>query len=185
MRPDRRIFYLALLALLALLGGCAAQRTAPAPAPLVSTTQPVPGVWLFRHKVSLDFPARALSQSFDGMLRLDPAAKTAQVVATGGLGMLLFDVRLGPDTARAVYLHPALEKIPRLTEHIAACVRRIWFDCLALIPQNMEAAGDGWIFSASGGRQAGLWPSHMRLTDTQAGYTLTIRLLHAQREETP
>jgi len=143
------------------------------------------GAWTFRHKVRLDIPDRGVSQSFDGLMRLDLAEKTAHVVGIGALGMRIFDIKVTPEQMMIGYIHPMLLKTPRLKEHIAFCVRRIWFDCLAIIPQPASLSGAGWNFASSGHATDDFWPDVITFTNTQDQYTLTIRLLHAQREKTP
>ncbi|MCC8194259.1 MAG: hypothetical protein LIP28_06415 [Deltaproteobacteria bacterium] len=155
-----------------------------------------PGVWIFRHKVRLTVPRFGFDQRFDGLMRLDEANRSIRVTALAGLGIRLFDMEMGPDWMRAVYLHPSLKKIPRVTEHVTACIRRIWFDCFGRMPQTITRSGtDSGIGSGadsvtgrvsfSGVALEGVWPSLVRYADPGAGYTLAVRVLSAQREDTP
>ncbi|SBV98230.1 exported hypothetical protein [uncultured delta proteobacterium] len=181
-----------LLLLLAVCGGCASRPLDGAPPSgkvvcgnTVAGAEQVAGVWILRHKVRLEIPRRGVAQSFDGLMRLDAAQSSIRVTALGGLGMQLFDMEIGPDWFRVAYLHPVLKKIPYATEHIASCIRRIWFDCFSIMPQNNGAAGDGWDVSFSGKTPGTPWASVIRFTDQRAGYAVTVRLLQAQREDMP
>lgn len=187
----KRAFCLVLL--LALCGGCASRPLDAAPPcgprasseKAVAGVEQVAGVWILRHKVRLEIPRRGVAQSFDGLMRLDAANGSIRVTALGGLGMQLFDMEIGPDWLRVAYLHPALKKIPYATEYIASCIRRIWFDCFSIMPQNNGAAGDGWDLSFSEKTPGTPWASAIRFTDQRAGYAVTVRLLQAQREDMP
>lgn len=143
------------------------------------------GVWTFRHKLKLEFPDRNFSQSFDGLMRLDSRTKTAHVAGIAGLGMQMFDMTVTEESATAAYLHPMLAKMPGAREHMARCIRRVWFDSLLVVPQTLAAERETWTLETSGGTEADLWPKTIRYTDTRMPYTLTIRLLQAQQEETP
>lgn len=170
------------MVLLCLVQGCAGHmRDVPFPpdAPRLDS-----GVWSFRHKVRLEMPERGVTQSFDGVMRLDLAAKTIHAAGVAGIGMQLFDIVVTPERAEVRYLHPVLRKIPYATEHIALCLRRIWFDCLVIIPQTTPLAGAGWRFSASGNGRDAYWPDTARFSNLRDGYTITVRLLRAQREDT-
>jgi hypothetical protein len=122
-------------------------------------------------------------------MRLDAANASIHVTALAGLGMQLFDMTVGPDWMRVAYMHPALKKIPSVTEHVAACIRRIWFDCFGIMPQTGDASGgvsgDGWSVSFSGRTPGNPWASYIRFTDSRAGAAITVRLLQAQREDMP
>jgi hypothetical protein len=165
------------------MGGCAKYLSESAPTP--DSEHISNGIWTFRHKVRLDIPGRGVSQSFDGLMQLDLAEKTAHVVGIGAFGMRLFDVKVVPEQTTVGYIHPMLLKIPRVEEHIAFCVRRIWFYCLAMVPQPASLSGSGWDFVSSRQAADNVWPDLITFTNTQDNYTLTIRLLHAQREEMP
>lgn len=139
--PERSAFFrtrgacLGLCLILALTA-CAPQRNEP-----IGPGESLPplarldhGVWVFRHRVHFVLPEQQLDLGFDGVMRLDTAGRNIHVVGLGGLGLRLFDLRLTPDGVTDAYLHPSLRKLPRATERIAWCVRRIWFDCLTLLP---------------------------------------------------
>ncbi|MDR1360217.1 MAG: DUF3261 domain-containing protein [Deltaproteobacteria bacterium] len=187
-RLRQRLKIICLVLPLALLCGCAARPVDALP-PARELFSPeawqTDGIWLLRHKVRLEAPRLGFSRSFDGLMRLDADQGKLRVTALDGLGLRLFDLEIGPDWMRAIYLHPALKKIPSLTEHIVLCVRRIWFDCFAIMPQNIDVAGDGWDVSFSGKERGEPWASSIRFNDSRAGYTLTVRLLQAQREDRP
>ena len=143
------------------------------------------GVWVFRHKVRFEMPGRNIAHSFDGMMRFDLASRTMHVVALAGMGMQLFDVVITQKDVLVHYMHPLMRKIPGAAEHIAFCLRRIWFDCLAIIPQPTAETSDGWRFVASGNMRDAFWPDVVQFTHTQGKYTLTIRLLQTQQEDLP
>lgn len=171
------------------------------------------GIWTFRHKARLEIPARNAAVSFDGVMRLDAERRHIRVTALAGIGLRLFDMEVEPDSMRVFYLHPSLRKIPRVTEHIAESIRRIWFDCLPRMPHitflSEYTSGLGWNITFERGESAGrdnapddasgadsgdassgasgevLWPETTRLADKRAGYALTVRLLRAHREDTP
>lgn len=103
-------------------------------------TGAVSGVWLFRHKVRLDIPARNVSLPFDGLMRLEADVPRVRVTALGGFGLRLFAMEVGPDSLRVLYLHPSVKNVPRVTEYAAESIRRIWFDCLAQMPQTASAS---------------------------------------------
>jgi len=141
------------------------------------------GVWLFRHKVRLEMPQYGVDRSFDGIMELDAANGSIRVTALAGVGMRLFALEVGPDWMRVIYLHPSMRKIPAITGHIAACLRRIWFDCFAGMPHTSGDSSPDWNISLSSNALEGGWPSVIRFTDSQAGYTVSIRNVTAQREE--
>jgi len=185
-------------------GGCAASYPGPGEGGVKSAV-PLPGdtrlsgVWMFRHKVRLEIAARKVAVSFDGVMRLDAEARRIRVTALAGVGLRMFDMEVEPDAMRVVYLHPSLRKIPRVTEHIAESIRRIWFDCLLQMPHIgsgfSHSSGSGWSITCTPNDVPGdgsgdapgtaLWPETTRLADGRAGYVLTVRLLRAQREDTP
>ena len=143
------------------------------------------GIWVFRHKVRLEMPGRNIAHNFDGMMRLDLASRTVHAVALAGMGIQLFDVAITEKDIVVHYIHPLMRKIPGATDHIAFCLRRIWFDCLAVVSQPAVETGDGWRFTASGNTRDAFWPDIVLFTHTRDNYTLTIRLLQAQREDMP
>ena len=182
----RVVLCCALLAAVLLAGGCADRRqTAIPPDSPASGQAAIPGVWLFRHKVRLELPEHGFSQSFDGVMRLDADTREIRVSALGGLGLQLFAMEIGPDSMRVVYLHPSLRKIPHVTGHIASSIRRIWFDCSGGMPHTMAEQGGGWEIAVSGGLPDVPWPRDVRLVDSRAGYTVSVRLVLAEREDTP
>lgn len=168
--------------LLCLLCGCAGHLREYTPLP--DRDRPVAGVWVFRHKVRLDFPGRKEARSFDGMMRLDLSSRSIHAVGLGGMGMQLFDVMVTENETHVRYLHPLMRRIPGAADHIAFCLRRIWFDCLTIMPQTTAEAGEGWRFAASGNTLDAYWPDIVHFSNTRDNYALTIRLLRAQREDT-
>jgi hypothetical protein len=179
----RGVLVLFMLSTYCLTGGCAKYLSEFTPTP--GKEHISDGIWTFRHKVRLDIPSRDVSQSFDGLMRLNLAEKTAHIVGVGVLGMRLFDIKVTPERIMVGYIHPMLLKIPRVEEQIAFCVRRIWFDCLVIVPQPASLSGLGWSFVSSRHTVDNFWPDLITFANTQDNYTLTIRLLHVQREEMP
>ena len=143
------------------------------------------GIWHFRHKVRLDMPERNIAHSFDGMMRLDLSTRTMHAVGVAGMGMQLFDVQVTEQDVTVRYIHPLMRKVPGIAGHIALCLRRIWFDCLAIMPQATAEMGEGWRFAASGNVRDAFWPDTVQFYNTRDKYTLTLRLLQAQQEDTP
>lgn len=68
------------------------------------------------------------SWTMNGLLRLDPAAGTARLVALDDMGIKLFDLTVNATGYQEHYLLPALARLPGLTTTVAASVRRIYID---------------------------------------------------------
>ena len=134
------LFCLILLAPL----GCAKQspkaENPPSAAPSLPWTSLNKGVWEFRHNVLLEIPALKVSQSFDGLLRLDLAKGEAHGVGLARLGLRLFDMTVTRSGATTALLHPGFARLPRAEEQIALCLRRIFLYCLVATPPEAEAA---------------------------------------------
>ncbi|MDR0339866.1 MAG: hypothetical protein LBH65_06275 [Desulfovibrio sp.] len=180
MFEARRALRIGLVGLCLALTACAAAKPQT---PSVLPPMPDRGTWLFRHKVRLEIPGARLSQGFDGVMRLDTAQRRARVAGVTGLGMQLFDMEISAESAELAYLHPLLARMPRAGEHIARCVRRVWFDCLARIPLEPSISHDDWNFSATGGLADDLWPVEMTYVDAKIPYTVQIRLVQAEKDE--
>jgi len=80
---------------------------------------------LFRHVVRLHIAGRNQDLSLEGMMRLE-TDHTARIIGMGAFGLRMFDITVTPDQVETNFLNPGMKSIPRLTEHIAFCVRRIW-----------------------------------------------------------
>jgi hypothetical protein len=104
---------------------------------------------VFRHAVRIDFPGTHPSLSFDGIMRLrnGVAGPEIRVVCLGALGLTLCDITITPDGYRADLLHPSLAKVPHVVEHIALCVKSIWFASLPLAEQGKKAVARREIYS--------------------------------------
>lgn len=174
---------LAVMALCAALQGCAARQADDA--------DPLPGEPLragtvvFRHKVKLEFPGRDVSHSFDGLMRLDTENRAILVAGVAGPGMRMFTLSITPDGETVEYLHPLLARIPSVSSHMARSIRRIWFDCLAQIPQTQNAEYAAWSLAATGKPVAGIWPETVVYVDKHVPYTITVHLVRAQQEDLP
>ena len=68
------------------------------------------------------------SWAMNGMLRLDPDAGTARLVALDDMGIKLFDLVVRADGYEERYLMPALARYPGLSAAVATSVRRIYVD---------------------------------------------------------
>lgn len=143
------------------------------------------GAWFFRHKLTLDFTERDLAFGIDGLMRLDTRAEIVHAAGVAGLGMQMFEMTVAREWEVVAYMHPVLAKMPGIGEHMARCIRQIWFDCLLNMPQTVAAEQKTWSFEAEGDREAGLWPGLMRYRDKRVPFTLTVRLLQAEQEDTP
>jgi hypothetical protein len=66
--------------------------------------------------------------TMNGLLRLDPAAGTARLVALDDMGIKFFDLTVNASGYQEHYLLPALGRLPGLTATVAASVRRIYID---------------------------------------------------------
>lgn len=183
--PDRAALrtVLAVLVLCVALHGCASRRAVndgpPPGEPLRA------GTWVFRHKIRLEFPGRGMGHSFDGMMRLDTENRTILAAGVAGPGMRMFSLSVFPAGETADYMHPMLARIPRVSGHMARCIRRIWFDCLTQMPQTKNADFAAWSLAASGGTVAGMWPELVVYVDKRVPYTVTVHLVHAQQEDLP
>jgi hypothetical protein len=162
---------------LALLAACATDRPFAGGAAL-SQSEPS---WIFRHKVRIAFPDRKMTQSFDGAMRFDRAERRIQVIGLGGFGLRLFDLLVEPELMEVRALHPGLEALPHAAEHIAATVRHIWFDCLDRMPPSFSGESPQWRCAASEEQLQG-WPLTLSCENRVYGYTVTVHLLQAARE---
>ena len=86
---------------------------------------------VFRHAVRVEFPGTT-PLSFDGIMRVTPgdAGPAIRVVCLGAFGLTLCDMTVTRDGRETHALHPLLARVPRVEEHIALCVRSVWFASL-------------------------------------------------------
>lgn len=172
------------VAVLALLGGC----TRPNPVPVVQGQHHAvqqqqsthKGQWIFRHKVTLSLPRQAMQQSFDGMMRFDPAARTLHIVGLGAFGLVLFEVHITQETLVVSALHPSLTAIPKVVEHIAQSVRHIWLECPR--PLQQQCSEEASHFCTISEQTLQGWPVYVEYKDMQYQYVVTVRLLQADVE---
>jgi hypothetical protein len=95
-----------------------------------------------RHLVRLTIPDQDFDMNINGMMRLDPAHHQARVVGMGGFGLKLFDLTVLPGTMTVRFLHPSLQRINDVEEHIAFCIRRIWLGYGPSVHDTVKADND-------------------------------------------
>jgi hypothetical protein len=134
----RGFFSVSLLVLL--LGASCALRNPPESLPALERSWPE-RERVFRQAIRIDFPGETAPFSFDGVLQLtlEEGDPTARVIGLGALGLTLFDITVTTEGHRTDFLHPALAGIPEAAEHVALCVRSVWF--VSLPPVGLKADG--------------------------------------------
>ncbi len=157
----------------------------PAAPPMMAGVRPRQSV-IFRHKVRIDVPGRPFLGTVDGLLRLDGEKDSLHVVGLGGMGLTLFDMIVTPAGEETAFLHPGLARVPHIREHIALCLRSLWFHALARTAGGEASAPDGsWTAELSGPPEpGGRWPKIMVFRHKKPPYQVRIQLVD-MRTETP
>ena len=141
--PLRRLLTALLLLTLLPLGGCATVEfaaTIPVPTSPASIRALIDGLWsatpgsLLVRQSAL-FELQGMRVPISGVMRLDPAAKTARLVGLNDMGVKLYDISVDATSSRTNFLVGELASDPGFAEAVALSVRRIF-----LAPQ--PAAGD-------------------------------------------
>ena len=120
----QRVFILLILINIFLLSSCAAKKSSAelrqdTNIPIINNGK------VFRQKVVVNFTTNNSKLVFDGVLQLDRSYTIARVVALGAM-TTLFDITVTPDKVYVQSIHPGMQRIPHLPDHIAMCVRTLW-----------------------------------------------------------
>lgn len=162
---------------------------------------------VYRHTVRAAFSG-GTSLSFDGIMRFKAGERGPEirVVCLGAFGLTLCDMTVTPEERRTDVLHPGLARIPHVEEHIALCVRSVWFASLPVAMEDgagllREVYGNALLEHSSGRghgrvvRAAGpevFWtvayvpadpqPDLVTFHNDRENYTIDIRLVSARSE---
>ena len=140
------------------------------------TTAPLPPheEWIFRHKVIVAHPRLPQFPRLDGLMELSRSPDTVHLVGLGPMGLTLFNLTITPHDVQTLFLHPSLARIPHFPEHVAACVRSIWFSPTHPAPESGNNQG------ANGQKSSAFWPP-ITYTAPNKAYTVSIQTLDAER----
>lgn len=109
------------------------------------------------------FESGGVKVAADGLLRFDPAARTARLVALNEVGLKLFDLTVTQDSVAENFLLPDLAKAQGFSAAVATCLRAVFLayeprgsDRLETGPETHELSrrdGDGRLTCVFGGEE--------------------------------
>ena len=146
------------------------------PEPQKKTTPSLPPheEWVFRHKIIVAHPHLPQFPRLDGLMELSRSPDTVHLVGLGPMGLTLFNLTITPHDVQTLFLHPSLARIPHFPEHVAACVRSIWFSPTYPAPENRNNQG------SNDQKSSAFWPPLVYTAPGNA-YTVSIHTLNAER----
>lgn len=130
--------------------------------------------WVFRHKVIVTHSRIPQFPRLDGLMELSRSPDTIHLVGLGPMGLTLFNLTITPHEVQTLFLHPSLARIPNFPEHVAACVRSVWFSPARPAPES----GDN---QTSTGQKSSAFRPPVVYTAPGKAYTVSIQTLNAAR----
>jgi hypothetical protein len=138
--------------------------------------------FVFRHKVSLEFPRQSSSLLFDGLLEVGgtPPSPVLRAIGLGAMGLTMFDIIIAKDILTVSAIHPSLSRLPHFKEQLTLCLMRVYSE---LFGTDTKLAGTDTFQLTPNLSGEKIWPQKMEFKHYDPDYTVTIKVVEVQEVE--